>query len=120
MMQRIHQFRLPIYAGRVIFVVCTDIVKTRSRYSATFGPYDASTCAALSCYDHKGKFAIFLKGHAVTHELVAHEIFHLTHRIMEYCGHEITEHHHEPHAYLCGFLSERLYAKLKQWKVVVK
>lgn len=119
-MQRTHQFRLPIFAGRVIFIACSDLTKARNGYASTFGPYDACACEALVSCDNKGKFALFFQGHNVSHEYIAHEVLHLTHRIMEYNNHELTPNGHEPHACLCGFLTDALYRKLKQWKVAIK
>lgn len=63
---------------------------------------------------------ILLHRPSLCHEVIAHECFHATHRIMEWCGARMHKKEHEAHAHLCGAISEIVYCDLKQWGCRIK
>lgn len=57
-------------------------------------------------------FGLFFDQSRLTPEIIAHEVFHCTHRMLEYIGHELTTNSCEPHAYLCGWITDWMYKNL--------
>lgn len=106
---------VPIYSVKLWIVITDDIGVERLKFDWAFGPGDGINYSGLSSYGD-GKFAIFLRRNVVCHELIAHEIFHLTHRILEHTTDRFSPEHHEPYAYLCGWLSEQVYLALAKSK----
>lgn len=96
-------FTVPVHEVEVVVIVTDDIP---AAYKREFGvEIDATQMACLG-YD-KRKFGLFLEPKArLRHEVVAHEIFHLTHRILEKNQMNFDESHHEMGAYLCEYLTK--------------
>lgn len=63
--------------------------------------------------------SLFLSIDDLTHDLIAHEVFHATHRIMEHRGVNIAPKHHEAPAMLNGFIAALVYGDLKKWGVKI-
>jgi hypothetical protein len=61
--------------------------------------------AALHSWNNRGDFGIFFRKGLITTRYVAHEVFHATHRIMEFSGDDFAANHHEPYSHLNGYLS---------------
>lgn len=64
-------------------------------------------------------FAVQILRNAVEHGVIAHEVFHVTHRIWSYLGDTFSVDHNEPYAHLCEYLTEWVYKQLKKGKVRV-
>ena len=98
-------FRVPIHEVDVAVIVTDDIP---SAYKREFGVViDESRMACLGY--HGRKFGLFLEPAArQRHEIVAHEIFHMTHRILEKNCMNFDESHHEMGAYLCEYLTKKV------------
>lgn len=109
---------IPIYDVWVEFVVTdsTERVIKHPLRIKRFGELDLEEYGGM-VYALENEFCVVLLRSCLTKALIAHETFHLTHRIMEACEHNIGPDHHEPHAYLCGFLTELIYADLKSWNI---
>lgn len=99
------QFQVPIHDVSVVVVVTSDIP---AAYKREFGvQIDDSRMACLGY--HGRKFGLFFEPAAKRRrEIVAHELFHLTHRILEKNCMNFDEAHHEMGAYLCEFLTKRV------------
>jgi|HubBroStandDraft_1064217.scaffolds.fasta_scaffold163140_2 hypothetical protein len=69
----------------------------------------------MACLGYKkNEFGIFLEPQAARRlEIVAHEIFHLTHRILERCAMNFDEGHHECGAYLNEWLTKQIFDILR-------
>jgi hypothetical protein len=121
MNERVHNFRLPIFNPCNAWLVLTDSVgQSRAARSDIFGPWDSGEVIGLCSYDDAGKFGLFFKRGEVDHELIAHEVFHLTVRMLEYCEVRIPHGgNHETHAYLCGYLTTLVYSHLAQWGEII-
>lgn len=103
------QIEIPIYGALVWIVVDKDILAARKKFNHLFGEYGSDNWDALCCYNGRGYFGLFFKPSSkCTREVIAHEIFHLTHHILEWCSIEWTPHHHEHGALLCGYLTEKV------------
>lgn len=62
---------------------------------------------------------VFLKT-ALSHNLIAHELFHCTHRILQDTGDTFSSEHHEPYSYLNGWLTGWVHKQLTKAKLRVK
>jgi hypothetical protein len=110
---------IPIYDCRVWFILTSDMAATRGRYDHLFGEYDASGSMGLVSVVG-GRVAIFIEDKCLSHHLIAHEVFHAIHRVMEFVGNQISPTSQEPYAALCEYLTKLVYADLKRWGVRVK
>lgn len=110
---------LPLYSVRIRFAVTDDIQRFRNRYDRLFGPYDCGSATGLASNCGRN-FMLILHERYVTHGHIAHEIFHVTHRIMEWVDNDITRESHEPHAYLCEHLTNHVYDLLAKWRYKVR
>ena len=52
--------------------------------------------------------------------MIAHEVTHVTNDIMRYVGHGLVGDMDEPHAYLCGYITDRVYKFLNKREIVIK
>jgi hypothetical protein len=64
--------------------------------------------------------AVVLSEEGCAHDVVAHEVFHATHALMASTGDKFGAKHHEPYAYLCGWLTAWVYGELRKRRVRVK
>lgn len=104
------QFIVPIHEVTVVIVVTDDIP---AEYKREFGIEIGNTQMACCGY-FKRKFGIFIEPRAKARlEIVAHEIFHLTHRILENNCMNFDKGHHEMGAYLCEYLTKKIFTILK-------
>lgn len=113
---------IPIYDSFFEVVVSRDISKSVRRpiRVAYLGEQDLEgEFDALHCY-HRACFSIFFTYTNLTHNAIAHEIFHATHRIAERCGIEFRPNNHEPFAFLQGYLTEVAYGFIKKHKIRIK
>lgn len=96
---------VPIYDAEVVLVVSDDIPAERTKMDALFGPSpDAETYEALTCHSGGNTFGLFFDRLTLTLATTAHEVFHLTHRILEWTASNFDAEHHEQGAMLYGYL----------------
>lgn len=109
----VRKLHVPIYEVNVFIVVAYDIAKERSRkrWVDLFGAMDDSEYWAMCARGPKG-FGLFFKSDFLISKVVAHEVFHLTHRIMERVGDPFDSTKHEQGAGLYEWLWERINAIL--------
>lgn len=94
-----------LYYQKVLVVVTNNIKDSRMARRFLFGKYKLKSEPAGLCSSHKGNFGIFLKP-PITYATVAHELFHLTHRLME---NACAKYSSEPFAYLHGYLADKTF-----------
>lgn len=99
-------FKVPIFDVSVSVVVTHDIP---AAYKKMFGYVIEKT--PMACLGYEGnKFGLFLEPKAkLEHHIIAHELFHLTHRILERCEMNFDAAHHEMGAYLNEWLHETVH-----------
>lgn len=96
---------IPLYDAVVWVVVADDLGKERERWELLFGPApDCDNYQALCSYGPGHTFALFFERKSVSLKIIAHEVFHLTHRIMDWAGANFDARHHEQGALLHGYL----------------
>ena len=110
----IDAINIPIYGGVIYLSVSDDPLVERRKHDDKFGMCLVTSCNALaSSSDCGGQFALFFKKDFFTHGIIAHEIFHLTHRILDARSLNFTMSHQESHAYLCEWITDWVYKTLK-------
>lgn len=106
----LHHIRIvPIFGARVQLIVTDDIRSERKKQEHLFGPVDSGTYYLALCSRSGGhNFALFFEPAGLTRRIIAHEIFHLTHRILhDWIGAQFD---HETFACLNGDLHEWVYS----------
>ncbi len=113
--------KIPIYGMTLEIVVTDDIIKSQNRSPRyeRLGKQKPMDSAGVAIYAGWNFCIIFDRAY-LDHNLIAHECFHVTHRVADYCGLEFRVGNHEQFAYLNGFICNLVYNKLKQWKIKVK
>lgn len=96
---------IPIYDARLLIVVTDDLRKSRALFDDTFGEGPTGGYTALASFNAVGDFAVFLPC-GVSDNVLAHEVFHVTHRILDYTNCNFDAEHHEQGALLNGYLTE--------------
>lgn len=102
-------FAIPMYDCKLRVVVCENIRKERQKPKYDLfgkveldGEYDG-----LCTWSGGHNFAIFLCATAAKDiAIISHEVFHLTHRILEWSSSNFDKDHHEQGALLHGYLME--------------
>lgn len=115
---------IPIYDSRVYLVVCEDItaLKNNSRYGNVFANekevYLEYTSALVAC-SPANTFYIFLQKDIIDIQTIAHEMFHLTVRLLDIGGCVFDLENHEHYACLNGYLMNWVTLTLKKWNLKV-
>lgn len=104
---------IPIFNAVVWLVVSDNIPAARAEMAHWFGPVpECPDYDALCSYGAGHNFALFFEPGALTPKIIAHEIFHLTHRIIDWAGVRFDSQSHEAGALLNGYLSDLIYREL--------
>lgn len=112
--ERCHRIRelklklaIPIYDVTLYLVVTPNLGRERKKMKNLFGPGpEADEWDAVCSHSGCSTFGLFFNVKTVTLKVVAHEVFHLTHRIMDWAGANFDKEHHEQGALLHGYLME--------------
>jgi hypothetical protein len=112
MMER--KFIIPIYDANLVIVVARDIYSERQKFDEIFGPIGGDDFSALCSYTATGEFGLFFTPKYFDHNRIAHEVFHLTHRILDWANVNFDRNNHEAAALLCGYLTELVYGVYKK------
>lgn len=96
---------VPIFGASLWIVITDDVSADRQRMADVFGECPDKPYFALCSYNARGDFGIFLPRRLLDEETIAHEVFHATHRILEWTCCNFDEKHHEQGALLNGYLS---------------
>jgi hypothetical protein len=98
---------IPIYGATLWIIVTDDIPKEHKKWEHLFGkgPEDGNYYA-LASYSGGDTFALFFRRDPITLSIITHEVFHLTHRIMEWASVHFDAEHHEQGALLNAYLME--------------
>lgn len=110
---------VPIYEADVWLFVADDIHAERTKVKNIFGePPAKDSYGALASYDGVGNFGMFFESRKFTICKLAHEVFHLTHRILEWTNSNFDSGHHEQAAMLCGYLMEWAMKETEQFRKI--
>jgi hypothetical protein len=76
--------------------------------------------SGLTWYGTRKDMALLFGTEDISHNLIAHEIFHATHVILDFVGNKFSIEHTEPFAYLSGYITDLVYKDIKKWKIKIK
>ena len=96
----------------IVIANADDLTKERDKMNKVFGDSELDDYDGLVSWNEY-TFGIFLTCDA-THRTIAHEVFHLTHRILDYRHADYDVEYDEPAAYLCGYLTDLVYGVIDQ------
>ena len=105
---------VPIYSARLMIVVSDNAFASRVKRSEVFGPLNSAPDFSALCTYEGANFGLFFNRPELCHEAIAHEVFHVTHRILERNGVEFCEKNHEPFSHLCGWITNLVYCELER------
>jgi hypothetical protein len=109
---------IPIYEVWVEVVVTHDVAVAQKYPQRVKRLGEFNTDKACGQVLHNGcEFCLMVDRKCMSRNLIAHEVFHLTTRILERAGVLIDPDNHEAAAYLCGYLTDLVYLDLRKWKV---
>ncbi len=122
MKQHLKFHQIPIYDFRLWIGVFSagDGKAQRKKLDWALGQDDEYEECPGCLYYNRSKLFVQFDRAELSHALIAHETFHIAHRIMEYIQMPFTEKTHEAHAYLVGYVTQLIYKDLAGWKVPVK
>jgi len=107
--------RVPIFEVNLYLEVCDSIPKAAKKFDPVMPPlpegHDPLACVRF----HKSRFAIFFSKESLAshrHGIIAHEVFHATHRIMQYVQQGFDVDNHESFALLNEWITNWVYSKL--------
>lgn len=106
-------FKVPIFEATVLVVVSDSHKQVKAAIDNFVGgqyEIEASDDCEAFLQHKRSKFALFFERPTVKKkDVVAHEIFHLTHRILEYREMNFDPDHHELAAMLNGWLTDKVH-----------
>lgn len=103
---------VPIYNATVYLIISDDVFKERKKMDKVFGSAQADDFEALtSSADGVLVFGLFFRKN-VSMSTVAHEVFHLTHRILEWTNCYFSVDEQEQAALLNGYLMDIVIKKI--------
>jgi hypothetical protein len=106
------RFVVPIYEARIRLVVSYDVTAERKKFIHLFGSVPDEYYDAVCSYSGYGDFALFFECKPLSLNVLSHEVFHLTHRILDWVSANFDGGHHEQGALLHGYLMETIKNKL--------
>lgn len=117
-MSFIKSFKLDLYACKISVIAADDIFEEEKKLYNKYGEdYDDYMSADGLClyfiHDH---YYILLKKDAITHNLIAHELYHTVCAIMD---HRIID-DEEARAWLIGYVTSLIYQAFDKAKIEIK
>lgn len=108
------KIEIPLYGGIFYLIDTEDVTKAMKATIDEHGieDYDCLSGIVSNHSINPGTWILYINLNDCTMGVLAHELFHATHRILEYFGVEFTSTNHEPFAYLIEYLFNECY-KLK-------
>lgn len=112
------EYPISIYGGVLRIHVTENLEKTLKEIDYD-GELECDACCVYNTNGSRMYDLVFIKGR-VLHGLIAHECFHLTHRIMKHVNKTYDIDNDEPEAYLIQYLTDTVYSFFKENKIKVR
>ena len=112
---------IPIYNARLWLVVCDNVKDDRIKMNKVLGTFDSLGEFDGLCSSYLNRFALFFEKKRLEDgamNIIAHETFHLTHRIIEWAGANFDEENQEHGAILHGYLMDLVYKEVGKFAQV--
>jgi len=97
-----HRIQIPLYNGNLYLIDTEDVVTAVE--TTQDNDYDITSTESCLISKRSGDFYLYIDLKNCSMGLLCHELFHATHRILEYFGVEFNKDNHEPFAYLIEYL----------------
>lgn len=97
-----HWIQIPLYNGNLYVIDTKDVVEAVK--DTQDDDYEVTSSESCLISKRSGDFYLYIDLQYCSIGLLAHELFHATHRILEYFGVEFNRDNHEPFAYLMEYL----------------
>ena len=113
---------IPVYDLR-LWVGVADFgkgAKQRSELDWAFGRADDYRQCSGQVFYECSKFFVQFSPEELSHSLIAHEMFHVANRMLDFVQMPLTMRTHESHAYLIGYLTQLVYEDLARWDVPIR
>jgi hypothetical protein len=109
-----YRIDIPLYNGTLYVIDTTNVEQAvKNTHGNDYDIDDTESCLISK---HSGDFYLYIDLVECSIGILAHELFHATHRILEYFGVEFTSKNHEPFAYLLEYLMNECIKLRKQFK----
>ena len=114
-----YKIQVPIYEFNVIVAVYDDMAQATKDYAKHLDGYSIDEDDGCTFPIHRGKnyfddFCILYYKAKLSHNLIAHEVFHTARRVLLCRGIQDDE----AQAWFCGWLSEEIYKRLEKDKLI--
>jgi hypothetical protein len=122
-MEKSKVFVIEPYGMTFELVVTVDMLKlpgNRERNLVMDDSWGQIDCRGMMVYKDWWFVVMLNRNSGLTHEIIAHEIFHATHHMLSHCELKFRPKDHEAFAFTNGHLTKLVYAQLKKWKIRVK
>lgn len=108
---------IPIYGAKLWVVVADNIKEARHTLNRVLGTCEIDLSGVYGlCSRNGSRFAVFFDKKSITMDLLAHEVFHLTHDIMQWANCNFDLDHSEQGALLHGYLMELVHKEVMKVK----
>lgn len=104
-------FKIPIYNGKLKFIITNDIPRAVKTLPKAMRVMNGENCHGLSLFMHP-LYVIIVD--CDSYDTVSHEIGHVARALMSDIGFKVTPSNDEPLAYLEGYLSDQIFKRLKK------
>lgn len=111
---KIGPINVPIYDLNLWICVGADIPGMLRDLEKEIGEQEVTPCVACCAYKG-GNFALLFDPQYLTPNVLGHEVFHLTHRMMEWGGVTVDKYNHEAGAFLQGHLMDVVYRRVRRY-----
>lgn len=103
----VKNYVIPIYGAKVTVCISENYDKDKAMFKNKFGNVseDFSDLDCFCCWN-ENNFGVFIIKEKLDINILAHELFHLTIRILTYYELKFDVDNHESYAYLNGYLNE--------------
>lgn len=108
---------IPMYRTTLVLSVGKTAEAGSKRIKKNF-PHDCTEYEGLTV-SKDGDVAVILGIDRMSLNTLVHEVFHATHAIMERCE-PLDRGHHEPYAYLCGWLADWVASEVRRHGIRIR
>jgi len=114
------RINIPIFPARFSLIVGDAKIPQIVADSKWFGDYDPNDAGEAITVVRGGDVGVIFQVKKLSHNFIAHEVFHATMAVYRGVGDEHTKKGEEAYAYLNGWLTKWTYTQIKKWKLEVK
>lgn len=116
------EVKVPIFDSSVRVIVTENIAEARQAFADVFGPSNIHESAGAMCSWNGPKFGLFYQRASMSPGTIAHELYHLTSRILDWRLIQFGSNNDELGASLNDYLTDVVYAVLEKdpWRKLQK